>query len=69
MTHLPSESKGRRWRWNIWGQEYHATRNPTLDRLSKEEMDLVSDWLVRHGHKHDEIQPPHRTKGIRDECD
>lgn len=53
MTHAPSESKGKRWRWNIWGQEYHATRNPTLDSLSKEELDLVSDWLVRHGHKED----------------
>lgn len=55
MTHTPSESKGKRWRWNIWGQEYHATRNPTLDRLSGEETGLVSDWLERHGHKEDTL--------------
>lgn len=51
VTHTPAESKGKRWRWNIWGQEYHCTRNPTLDRLSEEEYFQVTDWLERKGYK------------------
>lgn len=51
IMHRKEESKGRRWRWNIWGQEFHATRNPTLDRLSQEEFEAVSDWLERRGYK------------------
>lgn len=51
ITHTSVESAGRRWRWNIWGQEFHATRNPTLDRLSAEEFDLVTNWLEHRGHK------------------
>lgn len=51
ITHTPSESRGKRWRWNIWGQEFHSTRNPTLDKLSDEEYHLVTSWLERLGHK------------------
>lgn len=49
--HGPEESKGRRWRWNIWGQEFVATRNPANDQLSKEEYFTVCDWLERKGYK------------------
>lgn len=52
ILHTVDESKGKRWRWNIWGQEFHSTRNPTLDRLSDEEFFIVEDWLVKHGHKY-----------------
>lgn len=51
LMHTPEESKGRRWRWNIWGQEFVATRNPANDRLSKEELFAVNDWLERKGYK------------------
>lgn len=51
VMHTKSESKGRRWRWNIWGQEFHCTRNPTLNRLSDEEYEIVSDWLIKKGYK------------------
>lgn len=51
IMHTPNESKGKRWRWCIWSQEYHATRNPTLDDLSEEELFAVSDWLERNGYK------------------
>lgn len=51
IMHGISESAGRRWRWNIWGQEFHSTRNPTLDKLSDEEFEIVSDWLVKKGFK------------------
>lgn len=50
IMHTLEESKGRRWRWNIWGQEFHATRNPTLDKLSDEENLAVMNWLQRKGY-------------------
>lgn len=49
VTHTAEESRGRRWRWNIWGQDFVATRNPAHDRLSDNERVSVMDWLVRHG--------------------
>lgn len=51
IMHGVAESKGRRWRWNIWGQEFIATRNPSHDRLSTEEFHLVTGWLERKGYK------------------
>lgn len=51
LMHGPNESKGKRWRWNIWGQEFVATRNPTHDQLTKEEYFDVCDWLERHEYK------------------
>ena len=47
--HTLAESKGKRWRWNIWGQEYHQTA--TLDRLTDEEYIAVDTWLERKGYK------------------
>lgn len=49
VTHTPEESRGKRWRWNIWGQEFVAARNPAHERLSPEEVDLVMNWLTRKG--------------------
>jgi hypothetical protein len=54
VMHRPDESKGKRWRFNIWANEFHATRNPTLDHLTDEEYQIVSDWLIKHGHKEKE---------------
>lgn len=51
VMHGPEESKGKRWRWNIWGQEYTATRNPSNDRLSEEELAIVDNWLEEKGLK------------------
>ncbi len=49
--HGKEESVGKRWRWNIWGQEFYATREPLLNQLSDEEIVLVESWLEHHGHK------------------
>jgi len=51
LMHTPSESRGKRWRWNIWGQEYQATRNGRLDELTDDELAAVTDWLERKGYK------------------
>lgn len=51
VMHGVNESNGKRWRWNIWGQEYTGTRNPSHDRLSEEEQNIVDAWLVNHGYK------------------
>lgn len=50
-THTPAESIGKRWRWNIWQQEYTATRNASHERLTDEEYMVISDWLERKGYK------------------
>lgn len=54
VMHTKAESNGKRWRWNIWGQEFHATRAPTLDKLSDEEWTTVEDWLLRKGLKYED---------------
>ena len=48
-THTPAESKGKRWRWNIWAQEFMATRNPSNERLLPEEFQRIQAWLERKG--------------------
>lgn len=52
--HRPSDSIGKRWRWNIWAQEFLATRNPAHDKLNDEEWNLVTDFLTRKGYRVDE---------------
>ena len=47
--HRAAESRGKRWRWNVWQQKYGATQN--FDELSTDERFSVSDWLERHGYK------------------
>lgn len=54
VMHGPDELKGRRWRFNIWAQDFYATRVPTLDVLSPEEWATVNDWLIKKGYKKDE---------------
>jgi hypothetical protein len=49
IMHGAAESKGKRWRWNIWGQDWCDTRNH--DQLTDEEFLLVVDWLERKGYK------------------
>jgi hypothetical protein len=51
VMHGLDESKGKRWRWNIWAQEYVATRNASHERLSHEECTIVDDWLEKKGYK------------------
>ena len=51
LMHTPSESRGKRWRWNIWGQEYHASRAGRLDELTDYELAAVTEWLERKGYK------------------
>lgn len=51
IMHSGAEARGKRWRWNIWGQEYTATRYGRLDELTDEELAAVTDWLERHGYK------------------
>ncbi len=51
VMHSANESRGKRWRWNIWGQEFIATRNPSHDKLSEEEFETVCDWLIKKGFK------------------
>lgn len=51
LMHAPEESRGKRWRWNIWGQEYQATRNGRLDEMTDDELAAVTDWLERKGYK------------------
>lgn len=51
VMHGQDESRGKRWRWNIWGQEFTATRNGRLDEMNDEELAAVTEWLERHGYK------------------
>lgn len=51
VMHSSAESRGKRWRWNIWGQEFVATRNGRLDEMNDEELTAVTDWLERRGYK------------------
>lgn len=55
VMHSKEESKGKRWRWNIWSQDFHATLKMCFDPgsqvLTPEEFSLVEDWLERRGYK------------------
>ena len=51
IMHTKDESKGKRWRWNIWGQEFHAAFKTPLHELTKEEYFLINDYLERKGYK------------------
>lgn len=46
--HDAPTSIGHRWRWNVHGQDWVATK--TLDRLTGEEFAAVTEWLDRHGY-------------------
>jgi hypothetical protein len=47
--HELPESRGAKWRWNIWKQEWFM--DGKVDNLTKEERVIVEDWLERHGYK------------------
>ena len=49
--HTVNESRGKRWRWSIWGQEYQSTLRGRLDELTDDELAAVTDWLERKGYK------------------
>lgn len=56
-THTAAESKGRRFRFCVWSQDFHATIGGVKDILSDEEHLTVCDWLIRHGYADDRILP------------
>ncbi len=57
-THSIEESKGKRWRWCVWSQEFiDAGPRMTHPELSDEESFTVCDWLVRRGYAAETIIP------------
>jgi hypothetical protein len=63
--HRASESRGKRWRWIIHRQEFHALlpktlaelNNPRANELTDDEHFTVCDWLIRHGYADESILP------------
>jgi hypothetical protein len=58
-AHSRDELRGKRWRWMIWTQEFHALPPRTVYEannriaalhLSEEENVIVLNWLVEHGY-------------------
>ena len=47
--HTPEEKAGHSWRWCLWSQDWPDFLG--CHNLTREEIDLVEDWLERHGHK------------------
>jgi hypothetical protein len=54
-THAGEYARGCRWRWNVCGQEFHATQYH--DRMTDEEYMLVTEWLEKKGYKNEEPKP------------
>jgi hypothetical protein len=46
-THLPN-LHGHRWRWCVWGQDWHSTLG--CNDISPEETEIVSAWLDKNGY-------------------
>lgn len=64
--HRPEESRGKRWRFLVWSQDFHALAPRTLEEdnnrramliLTEEEHFAVCDWLIRHGYADERILP------------
>lgn len=49
--HGIGDGNGHRWRWNVWGQDFHAVNG---NDINADECLLVKDWLERKGY----IYPP-----------
>lgn len=47
--HGVGDGNGRRWRWNVWGGEFHSVMGNRND-LTGEEQVAVEDWLEKHGY-------------------
>lgn len=47
-THTIEESKGKRFRWCIWTQDFNITFGGIKDALTPEEYFAVCDWLIKH---------------------
>ena len=69
--HRPEESRGKRWRFLVWSQDFHALAPRTIEEdnnrrtmliLTEEEHFAVCDWLIRHGYADDRILP--NTAGL-----
>jgi hypothetical protein len=40
--------RGRCWRYNVWGQEFHAVLDKA--RLTEEEFEAILNWLDKNGY-------------------
>jgi hypothetical protein len=64
-VHGPAESRGRRWRWLIWSQEFAEVRpantaeanNMSAMHMTREEVFAVWDWLRRNDYTDDRTMP------------
>jgi hypothetical protein len=65
--HRPEESRGKRWRFLVWSQEFNDLAPRSLDeannlkamlQLNDEEHFAVCDWLIKHGFADDQILTP-----------
>lgn len=65
-SHTPDESRGKRWRWLVWSQEFHSVPPRTTEEannrikmlhLNEEEHFAVCDWLIRHGYADEKTLP------------
>lgn len=65
-AHRPEESRGKRWRFLVWSQDFHAPPPRTIEEannprtmlvLTEEEHFAVCNWLIRHGYADDRILP------------
>jgi len=52
--HSAEDGPGRRWRWNVWGQDYHAVAGGH-DNIGPEAALIVDDWLRNHGYVYDSM--------------
>lgn len=55
-SHRPEESRGKRWRWCVWSQEFSVLATEH-DTLSDDELFTVCDWLVQRGYADAGILP------------
>lgn len=47
--HSAKDGPGHRWRWNVWGQEFHSVLGAEFN-LTSEESALVREWLAKKGY-------------------
>lgn len=47
--HGKDDGPGHRWRWNVWGQEFHAVMGGA-STMKQEEYETVTNWLTVNGY-------------------
>lgn len=55
-THRPEESRGKRWRWCVWSQEFCDVFAGT-GHLLDEEVFAIREWLIKRGYASDKSFP------------